>query len=209
MKTLIPGRGARGATGLLLGLALLAALASARPAAAGKNDGSIWRRSDLFANRKATQVGDIVTILINESASAGTQAATKTEETNSQKGSVDSGVGLFKFIDKFGLGMDASNTYDGKGTTSRQGNLTARMSATVTEVLPNGNLRVSGTREVIVNQEKQRLVLTGLVRPQDVRADNSVLSTYLADAKISFDGKGAVNNSQHPGLLSRLFGLIF
>lgn len=207
MKAMTHARPGRAA---LLALALtMTLLVGALPAEAGRNDGSIWRRTDFFANRKATQVGDIVTILINETASAGTQASTKTEETNSQKGSVDSGIGLFKFIDKFGLGMDASNTYDGKGSTSRQGNLTARMSATVTEVLPNGNLKISGTREVIVNQEKQRLTLTGLVRPQDVRADNSVLSTFLADAHISFDGKGAVNSSQHPGLLTRLFGLLF
>ncbi len=83
MKAMTHARPGRAA---LLALTLTATLlVVALPAVAGRNDGSIWRRTDFFANRKATQVGDIVTILINETASAGTQASTKTEETNSQK----------------------------------------------------------------------------------------------------------------------------
>lgn len=188
---------------------LVGLVGSGTPLLAGRHDGSIWNKRDLYRNRKAAEVGDIVTILINESASAGSQAQTKTEEGAQQNGSVNSGTGIFKWIDAFSLGTNSSNNFEGKGSTSRQGSLKARMSATVVEKLPNGVLRVSGTREVVVNQEKQHLTLTGLVRPEDVRADNTVYSSLLAEARITFDGKGAIHNSQSPGLLTRILGILF
>lgn len=191
--------------------ALVATLGAfvALEAEAGRYDGSIWSRRDLYRNRKAGEVGDIVTILINESASAGSQAQTKTEEGAQQSGAVNSGTGIFKWVDAFSLGTNSSNNFEGKGSTSRQGNLNARMSATVVEKLPNGVLRISGTREVVVNQEKQHLTLTGLVRPEDVRADNTILSSFLADARITFDGKGSVHSAQSPGILTRILGILF
>ena len=101
------------------------------------------------------------------------------------------------------------DTFEGKGETSRSGSLTARMSATIVEVLPNGNLKVQGSREVIINQEKQRLTLTGIVRPEDVKANNTVMSTFLADARITYDGKGPVHGAQRRGLFTRLLSIIF
>lgn len=194
---------------LLVAGVLFGIVVAAAPSPAGRYDGSIWSKRDLYRNRKASEVGDLVTILINESASAGSQAQTKMEEGAQQNGGVGSGTGLFKWIDAFSLGTSSSNNYEGKGSTSRQGSLNARMSAAVVEKLPNGVLRVSGTREVMVNQEKQRLTLTGLVRPEDVRADNTVLSSFLAEARISFDGKGTVHGAQSPGILTRILGLLF
>lgn len=192
------------------GTVLLAAGWLLAAAGAAANDGSLWRdRQDFFANRKASQVGDIVTVIILEETDAGAQARTKTEGNSDQALSGDQGLGLFKFLDPLNAGLKTKNNFEGKGETSRSGMLQARMSVTITELLPNGDFRLTGTREVVINQEKQRLTLTGVVRPEDIQANNTVLSTYLADAHITCDGKGPVHSVQRRGLLTRLFSFLF
>jgi flagellar L-ring protein FlgH len=194
-------------TALAVAAFLLLAASGAR---AGAYDGSLWReRKDFFGNLKASQVGDIITVIISEETDAGAQARTKTEAASDQALSGDQGLGLFKFLDPMNATLKTKNNFEGKGETSRTGTLSARMSVTITEVLPNGNFRVAGTRDVVINQEKQRLTLTGVVRPEDIQASNTVLSLYLADARITCDGKGPVHGAQRRGLLTRLFSFFF
>ena len=107
------------------------------------------------------------------------------------------------------MATTSENSHQGAGVTTRSGQLTATMTAVVREVLPNGNLVVQGTREVLVNHEQQFMTLTGVVRPQDVSRDNIVLSTQLADANISIGGLGVVADKQRSGWGTWLFDLVW
>jgi flagellar L-ring protein precursor FlgH len=87
--------------------------------------------------------------------------------------------------------------------------MTTKMTATVTNVLPNGNLMIQGMREVVLNDEQQIIVLTGIVRPQDVSQDNTVLSTYIANARIEYTGSGVVTERQSPGWADRILTTVW
>ena len=162
--------------------------------------------SSLYSDLKARHVGDTLTILINEAASATSQGETKTSGSDS----VNYGPGfgpLLHLIKNFGVsGTSAS---DGSGSTNRTDNLTAEISVQVKSVLPNGNLVVEGTRQVGMNAETQMITLSGIVRPQDVTFSNTVASSLVADAQIKYNGKGPVGDKQHEGLISRLVRVLF
>jgi flagellar L-ring protein precursor FlgH len=158
----------------------------------------------LFADHEARRVGDAVTILIVESTQAAKSTLTKTaSETQNNLGS----GGRLDFFDFWNL--DANNSSVGEGSTSRRGDLQARITARVTEIDPNGLLVVEGVRSILVNGEEERIVLTGRVRPQDVRFDNTVLSTFLADASIEYTGQGVLATAQRPGFITRIMNWLF
>src|SRR5690606_40090483 len=87
-----------------------------------------------------------------------------------------------------------------RGSRTRGGSLNARMTAQVVDVLPNGNLLIEGRQTIIVNEEEQISVVSGIVRPQDIAPDNTVLSTFIADATITYSGTGPIAEKQKPGL---------
>ncbi len=179
-------------------------------------DGSLWQDDApllaMFADQKARTVGDIVTIKIAESSEATNKASTATDRSSSLSASVDAFFNAEKrfpadqpFFNPFAKvagGMESD--FQGNGTTKRSGDLNAYITALVTQVLPNGNLVVTGSREVLINNENQIIQLTGVVRPRDINADNQVLSTYIADARISYSGSGVVNDRQKPGWLTSI-----
>jgi flagellar L-ring protein precursor FlgH len=102
------------------------------------------------------------------------------------------------------VGGSSSNSLTGKGTTSRDSELQARITARVVEVLPNGNLNIEGKRRLAVNAEDQYIVISGTVRPEDITSDNVISSQYIADAKIVYTGKGVVDDKMRPGWLTRV-----
>jgi flagellar L-ring protein FlgH len=183
--------------------------------------GSLWtEQSDfgnLFTNPKARRIGDILTVRIVESSSATNKASTQTGRSSSVSAGVDGFFGLENkysanspFFNPFGkVGGGVESDFDGSGTTKRSGDLTATITARVIEILPNGNLIVMGSREVMVNREKQQITLSGIVRPRDISAENVVLSNYIADAKISYSGSGVINDRQRPGWLARALDAIW
>lgn len=154
----------------------------------------------LYADHKARRVGDIVTIIVLESSKASKSAATKTSKRSDSSGSLNDLFGLGNLPLK--MGADAGSDYSGSGSTTRSGSMEAKISAFVKQVLPNGNLVLEGTRKVAVNDDVQVIMVSGIVRPQDIRADNSVLSIYLADAQIKYLGEGPL--AQRPGILTRI-----
>ena len=173
----------------------------------------------MFRNPKARKTGDIVTIQIVESSSASNNATTNTGRTSSLSMGIDSLFGLedqytsgskpHPFFNPFGnLEGGLSSAFDGSGTTARSGDLTAYITAIVTKVLPNGNLEIVGTREVTVNNEKQMIALSGIIRPRDISPDNVILSTYISDARIAYSGAGVVNDRQRPGWGARIMDWI-
>jgi flagellar L-ring protein precursor FlgH len=172
-------------------------------------NGSLWQASagGLAEDFKARTKGDIVTVVISETASASKQATTGT----SRASDVAAGMPNFMGLEKSGLSkyMDlsklmnasASSKFDGSGSTTRKENLNATITARVIDVLANGNMLIEGRRNVLVNNEDQIIILTGTVRPRDITPDNLVNSTLIADARISYSGKGIISDRQQPGWL--------
>lgn len=160
----------------------------------------------LFADNKASRVGDTLTIIIQETASAASSATTKTSKTESLNYGPGFGP-LLHLIKNFGL--DGSISGNGTGSTSRNDNLSARVAVTVKQVLPNGNLMVEGKRQVGMNAETQEITLSGVIRPQDIAFDNTIASPLVADAQIKYAGKGPVGDKQHDGIITRIFKVLF
>jgi len=195
-----------------------AAPVPAAPAAVRQTDpeGSLWREdaplTAMFSDQKARTVGDIITIRISESSDATNEASTETDRSSSLGAGIDSFFGaenryvstdpFFNPFSKVAGGVESE--FEGTGKTKRSGDLNAYITALVTQVLPNGNLVVRGSREVLINNENQVIQLTGVVRPRDIDADNQVLSTYVADARISYSGSGVVDDRQKPGWLTNI-----
>lgn len=181
--------------------------------------GSLWpgetSRNVLFQDLRARNVGDIVTIIVSEKTSAIKDASTSTARNSSED------IGVQKFLGlplDFGMRnfLNSGNAFspevqssydakfDGTGTTKRSGELSAVLSARVVEILPNGNLVLEGKKDTVVNNELQYVVLSGIVRPEDISDTNTVASNLIADAKIEYSGKGVVADEQSPGWMRRI-----
>ncbi len=200
-------------------------MAMASPAPAEKirvpSDGSLWDErahfGEMFINAKARRIGDLVTIKIMENASATNKAGTTTDRSSTLSAGITSFFGAelknpsdSPFFNPFGtVGGNISSEFEGTGQTQRSGALTAYMTARVADILPNGNLVIEGNREVRVNAENQLITLTGIIRPRDISADNVIQSTYIADARIGYSGKGVLNDRQKPGWLTRIIDKVW
>ena len=177
-----------------------------------ENDpGSLWspvsRLQDVTRDLKATQVDDIVTVLVSESASAVSTGATKTARTSAAQNSITALAGVTKATGPWAnlANLGGTQTIDGSGTTSRTTTLTTTLTARVTHVLPNGYLVVEGTKLMAINAEHQVITVRGVVRPEDLNAANSVPSTLLGDLEVQVNGKGVVADAvRRPMILYRL-----
>ena len=165
--------------------------------------------TSLYSDQRARAVNDIVTILVVESATADQSSDTRAGKSAAFDTQGGPGTGPLSIIPLFGVSASASNTFEGEGSTSRSGRLSATITASVKEVFPNGNLRLEGIRVVEINQEQEVLYIQGIARPRDISGDNTIYSTALADAEISYRGSGALDNASHQGILSRLLGWLF
>ena len=174
----------------------------------GKGDSLTVPSYSLYTDRRAQRVGDILTVLITEQSSASRAAKTYTQKKDEISAS-GGGTGVLDFIPLFSGGVDYKNRHDGVGRTSRQGRLWATITTRVVEILPNGDLRIEGKKTVQVNQDKEEITLKGLVRPEDIGPDNTVLSIYVADAQIGYKGKGAIDAGQKKGIFLRILDWFF
>ncbi len=162
----------------------------------------------MFADRIARNVGDILTVEIIENSSATATANTNTK-SEYKAGLSGTSSGALDFIPLFGADGDTKSEHKGDGRTTRQGRLTGTVTVKVVEVFPNGNLRIEGQKNVIINGERQLTILTGVVRPEDISPQNYVMSNQIADAEITFKGKGVLANSERPGFFARIFDWLF
>ncbi len=179
-----------------------------------KSPGTLWNgdEGNWLADVKARRVGDIVTVIIQEKASASKEATTDTDRSSSIAAGISSLFGLENTLaNNTGITpssmIDAtsSNTFSGGGKTTRSENLVATLTTQVIEVYPNGNMKIRGGKSVTVNNENQIIYLTGIVRLYDVTADNTIDSGNILNAQISYTGKGALSDKQKPGWLMRIF----
>ena len=181
----------------------------------------------LFLDTKARTVGDIVTVKIEESSKATNKANTKTARDSSVSAGIETFMGVEdwwqdKVLRWLGTNMPKVNPFgsasikggmqsdfEGDGSTTRSGDLTAYITCRVVDVMPNGNLRIVGTREVMVNHENQVIILSGVIRPRDIGDDNIVRSIFVADAKIAYSGSGVIDDRQRPGWMANFLDAVW
>jgi len=166
------------------------------------------REVALFENPIAHRVGDIVTIVLNEATDAQKSATTSTQKTTTD--TLPSPTILGKSVTIHGTPILSNNLndatkFDGEGASKQSNSLTGFVTVTVAKVLPNGNLYVKGEKWIGINQGKEYVRLAGVIRPIDLAPDNSISSSKVANAQISYGGKGAINDVNAQGWLSRFF----
>ena len=162
----------------------------------------------MFADHKASRAGDILTIVINEAMDASNSQSNKTSRSSSVADSVTSFLYPTTGLHNGALpsiAASGSGSKTGGGDISNKQSLASRAAVLVTDVLPNGNLVIEGVRVVTFSGETQYVVLHGLVRPDDIAADNTVVSTNIAGGRIEFIAEGSITDAQKRGWLSSLY----
>lgn len=197
-------------------VALAAALALV-PAVSAAN-GSLWRDESartLISDTRARQVGDIVTVVVQESNEAAKANNTKTSTKTGISATISSflfGAAQDRFLTRGGkypaMQMNSDKSFDGGGTINNSERINARIAVRVAEVLPNGNLVLEGRRTTTVAGEQQEAVLRGVIRQEDIQPGNTVFSYNVVDATIKFVSKGSVTDSQNRGWFTRIFDKI-
>jgi len=175
------------------------------PATAGAV--SLWSEEsrNIFSDRKASQVGDIVTVIISETAS---MTSTK-DSSNSKSGkqNLDAGLGIFDFLAAASAGQNDS--FSAKGSATNSNTARGTITVTVTDVAPNGNLIVEGTQSIWNNKNEHKITLQGIIRPDDITYRNTIPSNKVAEATVKFDGKGPLNSKQRQGIITQIFNFLF
>lgn len=181
-------------------------------------EGSIFssRSMDLYADRRAHKVGDILMVEIVETSNAAKEANTETKRTSSISG--DLGY-LFRFADwmKFqekttdAKTVEATliNKFKGEGDTDQKSTITATISARIIDITVDGNFVIQGYRQLRINNDTQHIILSGLIRPDDISQDNTIQSSLIADARIEMNGEGVIADKQQPGWLARGVDMIW
>ena len=166
---------------------------------------ALWRSGSraFFKDQRAAQVGDIVTILVAMNDTANLKNATNTSRTSAETGSLAQFFGMQTRLppsisdpSKI-LNVGSTNNNGGAGQIQRNEAVTIRLAGVVTQVLPNGNLVVSARQEFRVNNELRELQVTGVIRPQDIASNNTVLHDRMAEARIAYGGRGELTEVQH------------
>lgn len=180
------------------------------------SQGSIWqpKGADLFRDARASRPGDVVTVKI----SIDDKASVDTKSNRSRKSTRDAGFDLeynmsFPSFSTAGsadgkVELDGTTSTDGKGKTSRSESIDLRIAAIVSEVLPNGNLVVSGSQEVLVNYELRVVSVAGVIRPSDIGSDNTIPYDKVAEARIAYGGRGRIMEVQQPGWGQQIVDII-
>lgn len=165
---------------------------------AGTSLVDVQHYQSLYGDQRGVGEGDVVTVLVVESATAESQALSSGDRSFDLSGS------LIKDDDIPKAGLSVDHTVSGQGRTTRSGAIRAQISTRVERVLATGNLLLRGVQSITINGEEQKLSVEGEVRQWDINADNAVLSSRLLNAKIDFIGQGWVTDGQRPGLLERI-----
>jgi flagellar L-ring protein FlgH len=173
-------------------------------------NGSIFQGNggrSIFEDRRARYIGDTLTINVVERNTASTKSNTKAARDSTMTADVNAyaGLPLANKVSKIGLGLDSSNAFDGSGESKGENTFTSTITATVVDVLPNGNLIVSGEKQVAINQGSEFIRFSGVVNPSTITTSNSVNSSQVADARIEYKQNGYLAENQQPGWLARFF----
>jgi flagellar L-ring protein precursor FlgH len=181
----------------------LAAMLASLGAAAGAEqlyEGGSWPA--LASDDKANGPGDIVIVLIQESAQASSRLQNNSSKNTDFGGSFAAGG-----IDE-GANLSLGGSYAGRGEVVRSEQFVASMSAQIAEILPNGDFLIEGKQLMLINGEETTIGVRGRIRPQDISPENAISSFRIADAQINYDGKGFVSRSAKPGLINRILSFL-
>jgi len=192
-------------------------LASITLLTAAANAQSLWNDESsrsIFSDRRASKIGDILTVLVQENSTASKKNSTSTSKNNSQDASVSTflygaGSGVSALLSRGGsmpaLKYSSKNSFDGGGTIDNSQNLVTSVAVRVIDVLPNGNLLIEGKRETTFSGEKQNAVLHGVVRVDDIFSNNTIFSYNIADAKVEIISKGKLSDNERRGWFTYLW----
>lgn len=163
----------------------------------------------LTSDHRSRRVDDVVTVLVSEDNTASNAAKTTTQSESNGSVSMQAGSGILGFLPDATAKSALDADFKGVGNTSRAGTMQAVVSARVVDVLPNGTLRIEGSKQVVINDETEILTVAGLLRPEDIGSDNTVSSGRLAEAKVAYSGRGADAEAARKGPIARFLDWIF
>ncbi|MBI4031187.1 MAG: flagellar basal body L-ring protein FlgH [Proteobacteria bacterium] len=190
------------------------------PKVALRQPNSLWdsNRQAFFKDQRASNIGDILTVLIEIQ----DKAELDNESERKRASSEDAGLGnLLGYENSLGailpetvdnnnlIGMDADSSHNGSGSIDREEKIEVKLAALVTQILPNGNFVINGSQEVRVNFEKRILTVDGVIRPQDVSTNNTVNYDQIAEARISYGGEGQITDVQQPRYGQQVYDILF
>ena len=190
------------------------------PQVVSRQQNSLWAsdRQAFFEDQRADNVGDILTVTIDIQDKA--QLDNETERT--REGGENAGLSaLLGYEANLGdvlpenvnssalVGAEAESNYKGEGTIDRKEKIKVKLAAIVTQILPNGNMVIEGRQEVRVNYEKRILELAGVIRPQDITIDNAISYDKVAEARVSYGGKGQITDVQQPRYGQQVYDVLF
>jgi flagellar L-ring protein FlgH len=182
---------------------------------------SLWRdTASLYEDVKARRLNDLITINVVENISGSGTADTSASRKSSADAAVTGILGIPLNLNRPNLwgnangfspvvGGSLQNDFKGSGATTRSGTLVGTITAKVVEVMPNGTLAIESRKDITINNERQTLVLRGMVRPDDIAVDNSIISSRVADAEVYFVGDGVVQSKQDTGWFAKILDIIW
>jgi len=189
------------------------------PIASELQPNSLWKAGSraFFKYQRASQIGDILTVLVNFNDKAQFNNETQTQRTTNEQDTMPNVFGFESQLGKIlpksfnpasAVNITGATNNDGKATINRQEQVTLEVAALVTQVLPNGNLVVQGHQEIRVNYEVRDLQVTGVLRPADISSINTVPLDKLAEARVSYGGRGQLTNDQQPRYGQQLLDIV-
>ena len=189
------------------------------PIVSERQPNSLWKAGSraFFKDQRASQIGDILTVLVNFNDKAQFNNETQTQRTTNEQDTMPNVFGFESQLGKIlpksfnpasAVNITGATNNDGKATINRQEQVTLEVAALVTQVLPNGNLVVQGHQEIRVNYEVRDLQVTGVLRPQDISSINTVPLDKLAEARVSYGGRGQLTNDQQPRYGEQLLDIL-
>jgi len=174
-----------------------------------QSNGAIFQTGqvdNLFADSRPYRVGDILTVILEERMQASKSAQTSTGKSQETAITPPNVLGLTgPAIERLNAQISGERDFAGDGESSQQNTLNGQITVTVARVLSNGNLVIRGQKWIGINQGSEFIKLAGMVRPQDIAADNTIMSTRVANAQIAYGGEGVINESNNMGWLARFF----
>ena len=181
---------------------------------------SLWRPGAraFFKDQRASKVGDILTVVVNIADSGAISNTTARSRAMGEAAAATAFLGYESSAHSFLpeavnpgnlVNVDNTSSSNGAGTITRNETITMRVAAVVTQVLPNGNLAISGRQEVRVNFEVREMLIAGVIRPEDIAATNTITSDKIAEARVSYGGRGQITDVQQPRYVHQLYDILF
>jgi flagellar L-ring protein precursor FlgH len=179
-----------------------------QPPPAPPSNGSLFRASyakPLFEDRRPRQVGDILTVILDEEVSASKSSAAESSRNGSVQLNLDQiPEALQDVLAAQGADLSGANTFNGSGGANASNNFVGTITVTVMDVLPNGNLQVAGEKRIGINQGVEYILFSGVVNPRMISAESTVTSTQVANTRLEYYGDGYIDEAQHMGWFQRV-----